>query len=89
MHENMNVFEGNQGYFHPFIDPERVGVVPFRRDRSGDRGLCYGLRYTQDLGSVWGSDDKAEVIEGSRLTEQRGLNKRFASFSYSSSLRGV
>jgi hypothetical protein len=24
-HENINVFEGNQGYFHPFIDPERGG----------------------------------------------------------------
>ena len=29
MHENMNVFEGNQGYFHPFIDPERVGLDSF------------------------------------------------------------
>ena len=26
MHENMNVFEGNQDYFHPFIDPERLRV---------------------------------------------------------------
>ena len=26
MHEKMNVFEGNQGYFHPLIEPERVGV---------------------------------------------------------------
>jgi hypothetical protein len=61
MHENMNVFKGNQDYFHPFIEPGRVGVVPFRRDRTGDRCLCYASRYTQDLDSVWGSDDKAEV----------------------------
>ena len=26
MYEKMNVFEGNQDYFHPFIDPEGVRV---------------------------------------------------------------
>jgi hypothetical protein len=38
-HENINVFEGNQGYFHPFIDPERGGVVPFQRDLNEGKGL--------------------------------------------------
>lgn len=39
MDENLNVFAENQNYFRPFVESERVGVDPVRRDLNEGKGV--------------------------------------------------
>jgi hypothetical protein len=53
MDEKMNAFAENQGYFHPFVDSENMAVLPFKRDHSEGKGLCYRPGYQENLDTVW------------------------------------